>query len=159
MIGNMSTKLRFTNLFISLAILSLIIGCGHSGHADPKSAVISMFGAMEKDDKAALAHLLDLPELMKDIGEDYALQTDSPRVFSNPLDVLDDLTGEGLTKTRWFSMQRIIGNTEVIDESATVEVTFVDKEGSRGYRTKFGLHVKNDRWKIYSFKVFDEARR
>jgi len=158
MIVNKSTKLRYVILFIIAGILTLIIGCGHSGHSDPKSAVISMFGAMEKDDKAALAHLLDLPELMKDIGEDYALQTDSPRVFTNPLDVLADLTGDGLTKQRWFAMQRIIGKTEVIGESATVEVTFVDKEGSRGYRTKFGLHVKNDRWKIYSFKVFEEAR-
>ncbi len=115
-----------------------------------------MFGAMEKDDKAALAHLLDLPELMKSLNEDYALQTDSPRTFTSPIDLLNDLTGEGLTKTRWFSYQRIIGDTEVSGESATVEVTFVDKKQSQGYRTKFGLHVVNGKWKIYSFKTFQE---
>jgi hypothetical protein len=134
-----------------------MIGCSSSsGPADPKSAVISFFGAMEKDDKAALAHLLDLAELMKTINEDYALQTDSPRVFTNPLDILNDLTGDGQTKTRWFKLQRIIGATQLTGEVATVEVTFVDKEGSKGYRTKFGLHIANGKWKIYSFKTIQE---
>lgn len=146
---------------LSIALLAAIIlaqipGCSSSGPSDPKAAVISMFGAMEKDDKAALAHLLDLPELMKSMNEDYALQTDSPRVFVTPVQLLDDLTGNGLTKTRWFSFQRIIGDTELIGEAATVEVTFIDKEKSVGYRTKFGLHIKNEKWKIYSFKTFEE---
>jgi hypothetical protein len=112
-----------------------------------------MFGAMEKDDRATLAHLLDLAELMRNFSEDYALQTDSPRVLTNPEQILDDLTGEGLTKRRWFSLQRIINKVEVTGETATVEVTFVDKQQSKGYRTKFGLHVVNGKWKIYSFKT------
>jgi len=153
----MNAKLTFFVLILLLGVIGLNLGCSDSGPTDPKAAVISMFGAMEKDDKAALAHLLDLPELMKTINEDYALQTDSPRVFTNPLEVLDDLTGEGQTKARWFSLQRIIGDTEVMGETATVEVTFVDKESSRGYRTKFGLHVKNEKWRIYSFKTFEET--
>lgn len=147
---------HFSTFVLLTSILVVIAGCSSSGPADPKSAVISMFGAMEKNDQAALAHLLDLPELMKSMNEDYALQTDSPRVFINPIDVLNDLTGEGLTKTRWFSYQRIIGDTEVMGESATVEVTFVDKENSQGYLTKFGLHVVNGKWKIYSFKTFQD---
>lgn len=153
----MSAKLTFVVLILLLGVIGLNSGCSDSGPPDPKSAVFSMFGAMEKDDKAALAHLLDLPELMKTINDDYALQTDNPRVFTNPLEVLDDLTGEGQTKVRWFSLQRIIGNTEIIGETATVEVTFVDKQSSRGYLTKFGLHVKNGKWRIYSFKTFEEA--
>ena len=152
----MEGKLRHGAVVLLLFIVALIVSCSNSGPPDPKSAVISFFGAMEKDDKAALAHLLDLPELMKTINEDYALQTDSPRVFTNPIDVLEDLTGEGLTKKRWFSLQRIIGATEVTGESATVEVTFVDKDSSRGYLTKFGLHIKNGKWRIYSFKTFEE---
>jgi len=51
-----------------------------------------------KDDKAALAHLLDLGELMSILNDDYALQTDEPRHFTSPEQILDDLTGEGQTK-------------------------------------------------------------
>jgi len=140
-------------LLLTACCLLLLMACSSSNVSNPKSVVITMFGAMEKDDKATLAHLLDLAELMRNFSEDYALQTDSPRVLTNPEQILDDLTGEGLTKRRWFSLQRIINKVEVMGETATVEVTFVDKQQSKGYRTKFGLHVVNGKWKIYSFKT------
>jgi len=140
-------------LLISVGIFSALVACSSSRISDPKSVVIAMFGAMEKNDKATLAHLLDLAELMRDYGEDYALHSDSPRVFTNPEQILDDLTGDGLTKRRWFSLQRIINDVDVMGETATVGVTFVDKEQSRAYLTKFGLHVVNGKWKIYSFKT------
>ena len=144
-------------LLVAACCLSLLMACSTSNVSDPKSAVIAMFGAMEKDDKAALAHLLDLAELMRHYGEDYALQTDSPRVFTSPEQILDDLTGEGLTKRRWFSLQRIVNKADVMGETATVEVTFVDKQLSRAYLTRFGLHVVNGKWKIYSFKTIQSS--
>ncbi len=127
--------------------------CSGSAPTDPRETVIAFFGAMEKDDQAALAHLLDLAELMKNTESDYALQSDEPRVFNSPMDILEDLTGKGLTKTRWFSMQRIVNRAEISGSSATVEVSFVDKNSSTQYLTKFGLHILNDKWKIYTFKA------
>jgi hypothetical protein len=141
---------------VLLLALPVISGCSSSGPSDPRATVIAMFGAMEKNDRAALAHLLDLGALMSNVSEDYALQTDSPRVITNPQQILDDLTGDGLTKTRWFALQRIVNKAEVTGETATVQVTFVDKASSTGYMTKFGLHVVNGKWKIYSFKTFQE---
>lgn len=141
-----------------LLLVSLFFGCADTSFSDPRQVVISMFGAMEKNDKAALAHILDLPELMKTLNDDYALQTNKPRTFVNPQDVLEDLTETGLTKTRWFSYQRIVNKAEVYGENATVEVTFVDKEKSKGYKTKFGVHLVNDKWKIYSFKTEDAPK-
>ena len=143
--------------WITLAITPLIIlttfGCGGGDEADPRQVVISMFGAMEKNDKAALAHMLDLLELMKTTEQDYALGGGEARVWTNPQQILDDLTENGLTKQRWFSFQRIVNNAEVFGETAAVEVTFVDKANSKGYRTKFGVHMVDGRWKIYSFKT------
>lgn len=144
-------------VFLLGSILIMLVGCSGSDPADPKDAVIRFFGAMEKDDQAALAHLLDLTELMKNIDEDYALQGDSVRVFTSPQQILEDLTGEGKTKQRWFSLQRIVSKAEVTGQTATVEVTFVDKESSRGFLTKFGLHMANDKWKIYSFRTMRES--
>lgn len=149
------TTLTLTASMILTASMMLpIIGCEGYGQNSPKQVVIGLFGAMEKDDKAALAHLLDLAALMQNIDTDYALSgDDKPRVFSSPQQILEDLTENGLTKTRWFSMQRIINDVEILGETATVEVTFVDKKASKGYTTKFGLHTKNGKWKIYSFNV------
>ena len=143
-------------LFSVLLLSIIILGCADTSFSDPKQVVISMFGAMEKDDKAALAHILDLTELMKVVNDDYALQSDEPRVFTSPQQILEDLTEDGLTKTRWFSYQRIINKAEVLGETATVEVTFVDKENSKGYLAKFGLHMVNGKWKIYTFNTIKE---
>ncbi len=149
--------MRQRNVLILILLIfsaGLISGCGNSAPSGPKETVIALFGAMEKDDRATIAHLLDLGALMQTYNEDYALQTNEPRKFTNPEQILDDLTGDGLTKERWFSMQRIVNEVEVQGDQATVEVTFVDKDASKGYRTRFGLHIVNDRWKIYSFNRF-----
>jgi hypothetical protein len=145
---------KFFAVILILLPAMLSIACTSSGPAGPRDAVIQFFGAMEKDDQAALAHLLDLVELMKNSEFDYSLSTeDKPRVFTSPIEILEDLTGDGLTKKRWFALQRIINEVEIFGETATVEVTFVDKNSSEGYRTKFGVHVVNDKWKIYTFKA------
>lgn len=137
---------------ITVLMLGLI-GCSSVNSHQPKQVVISMFGAMEKDDKAALAHILDLPELMKVVNDDYALQSDNPRTFTSPQQILEDLTEEGQTKVRWFAYQRIVNKEEILGETATVEVTFVDKDSSKAYLVKFGLHMVNEKWKIYSFNT------
>ena len=136
-----------------LGAAMLCSACGGSAPTDPRETVITFFGAMEKDDQAALAHLLDLAALMKNTENDYALQSDEPRKFISPVEILEDLTGNGLTKLRWFSMQRIVNRAEINGDQATVEVTFADKNSDKNYLTKFGLHIKEGKWKIYSFKV------
>jgi hypothetical protein len=139
--------------FIALVAAIFLSGCGGSGPTDPRETVIAFFGAMEKDDKASLAHLLDLAELMKNTENDYALQTDEKRVFTSPVQILEDLTGNGTTKTIWFSMQRIVNRSEINGTQATVEVSFVDQKSSTQYLTKFGLHVVDGKWKIFTFKA------
>jgi hypothetical protein len=154
----MSRKTVFASGLAALALAAgIMAACSGSDQSDPRKVVMSFFGAMEKNDQAALARLLDLPELMRNTRTDYAVQTDSPRVFTNPKDILDDLTNDGLTKQRWFSYQRIVNKAEVTGEHATVEVTFVDKDASRGYMTKFGLHKVAGKWRIYSFKTFEQG--
>ena len=139
-------------LFIFI-VVGLIPACSGGGGNNPKDIVIRLFGAMERDEKAAVAHLLDIPALMEIEGEDYALQRKTPRKFYNPEDILNDLTGEGLTKSIWFSMQRVIGSTKIVGDTAFVEVSFIDKGKGIQYFNKFGLHKKDGIWKIYSFKT------
>lgn len=145
-------KPNIAGISFILILIGLTMSCGSSGDGSPKEVVIKLFGAMERDDRGAIVHLVDLPELMNKEREDYALQTDRPRIFHNPEELLDDLTGEGLTKTRWFAMQRVIGQTQIIGDTATVEVSFINKSTDVQYYTKFGLHKKNNRWKIFSFR-------
>jgi len=151
------SKTVFTLTLLGLVLIGLlIIGCGGSDMSDPRRVVMALFGAMEKNDEATLTHLLDLPELMRNSQKDYAIQQDEARVFTNPEEILKDLTGDGETKKVWFSHQRIVANSRITGETASVEVTFIDKAASKGYRTLFGLHLKNGEWRIYSFKTVSE---
>lgn len=148
--------LRITRLLLSVMILAAtLIACDETNMDDPRQVVFGLFGAMEKNDEAALAHLLDLPALMRDSQTDYAMQREEARVFTNPEEVLKDLTGDGETKQLWFSLQRVVGTAEIRGESALVEVTFFNPE--KRFYTKFGLHQKNGEWRIYSFNTMTEV--
>ncbi len=143
-------------LLISNLLLLILLSCSNSGTRNPRETVIRLFGAMERDEKAAILNLVDISALMEISGEDYALKSDNPRTFHNPEDILNDLTGNGLTKTRWFSLQRIIGRVEIVGDTAFVEVSFIDKEKSKQYYNKFGLHKKDNSWKIYKFRTISQ---
>lgn len=143
-------------LFISNLLLLMLLSCSNSGTRSPRETVIRLFGAMERNEKAAILNLVDISALMEISGEDYALKSDNPRTFHNPEDILNDLTGDGLTKTRWFSLQRIIGKVEIVGDTAFVEVSFIDKEISKQYYNKFGLHKKDNNWKIYNFRTISQ---
>jgi len=142
-------------LALAAAIIAILAGCspGPKGDADPRKAVLSMFRAIENEDRAQLAHCLDFESLLKSTGVDYALKTDSPRVFSNPEEILNDLLKGGLTNQRWLAMQRIVDKSTQSGDSALVDVSFVDKTKSIQYLNKFGLRKVNGVWKIYSFSV------
>lgn len=141
-------------IILSLVVFTLILSfsCGESQDT-PRSTVIRLFGAMERNDRAAMNDILDLPSLMNYNQEDYALNSDSARVFHSPDEVLDDLTEGGLTYKRWFALQRIIGRAELKGDTAFVDISFIDKTKEKQYFNKFGLHKINGRWKIYSFRT------
>ncbi|MEE9443906.1 MAG: hypothetical protein V3V99_14675 [candidate division Zixibacteria bacterium] len=132
-------------------------GCSSKPNTDqdPRKVVIKFFGAMEENDDTALAHYIDFERMMKPQSADYALSGDTARNFKFPTEIIDDLMDGGLTKQRWFSMQRIVNNAEDFGDSATVEVSFINPTTNTQYLTKFGLRKINDIWKIYSFNVRD----
>ena len=153
----MSLRLVVLGMTLCLLVAGVLVSCGNEvDMGNPREVVTGLFNAMKQDDEAALTRLLDIQELMRNSQEDYAIQRVNARVFTNPEEVLKDLTGDGETKSVWFAHQRIVGSADIMGETATVFVTFNKKDASRGYTTKFGLHRKQGKWRIYSFKTFTE---
>lgn len=150
--GGVKFAPRFA-LALCLVVLSLFAGCGDDVEQSPKQVVIKLFGAMERNDKAAVANALDLVALLETRDRDYALDLEQPREMRTPTDILDDLTGNGQAKTVWFSLQRVIGAEEIMGDTAYVEVSFVKKETGTQYYNKFGMHKVGQRWRIFSFKT------
>jgi len=144
---------RLTRVQTGCLLALVLSACGGIVANSPKQTVVQLFGAMERNDKGEIAHVLDLRALMTVKDRDYALQLDPPRILKSPTDILEDLTGSGQTKDVWFSMKRVVGTEEVIGDTAFVEVTFLSESSGRRYYNKFGLHKIASRWRIYSFKT------
>lgn len=142
-------------------VLMLVIqtACVSKGdlEPDPRQVVLNMIRAMEKSDRTAVAHYLDLPSLLVPGERDYTLQMDSVRLFHDPNAILDDLCKGGLTWERWMGMQRIVGDASQSGDTAFVEVSFINKSTGTQYYNKWGLRKMNDRWKVFSFGVMGGA--
>lgn len=144
---------RLTRVQTCCLLALVLSACGGIVANSPKQTVVQLFGAMERNDKGEIAHVLDLRALMSIKDRDYALQLDPPRILKSPTDILEDLTGSGQTKDVWFSMKRVLGTEEVSGDTAFVEVTFLSDSSGRRYYNKFGLHKIAGRWRIFSFKT------
>jgi len=147
-------------IFCLTAALVIIGGCGPKvdTDTDPRRIVLNLFKAMDNDDRPALAHYLDFASLLKTSVADYALQTDSMRVFYDPEQILSDLAKGGLTNTRWGAMQRVVDDVQQGNDTALVEVSFIDKGSSTQYMTKFGLRKIGGNWKVFSFNFKGEQK-
>ncbi len=154
---NLSESQRFRQvLAVTICLLGVggsIVGCSISDSKSPRLVVIELFGAMEQNDVPTLASVLDIQGLMEKRQLDYALNIDTPRVFSSPTQLFEDLTNDGLTKKTWFSFQRVVGDEEIIGDSAFVDVSFVDRDTGIQTFNKFGVRKIGERWRIYSFRT------
>jgi hypothetical protein len=137
------------------AVLLVVWGCTSRADTelDPRKVVLNFLRAMEKSDTTAVAHYLDFETLLTQIGKDYELLPDKPRMFYDPQELVNELVAGGLTHTRWMSMQKIVNKSAEANDSALVEVSFMDKDSRTQYYNKFGLRRINEAWKIYSFSV------
>ena len=137
------------------AVLLVVWGCSSrtDSEIDARKVVLNFLRAMEKSDTTAVAHYLDFETLLAQIGTDYELLPDKPRIFYNPQELVNELVTGGLTHTRWMSMQKIVNKSAEANDSALVEVSFMDKDSGTQYYNKFGLRRINAVWKIYSFSV------
>jgi len=149
--------MRTISLVIIVAAIMMLVGCSSKVNTeiDPRRVVMNMFGAMEENNREDLAHYLDFSQMLGRADRDYALSGDSARVFYTTEEILADLVDGGLTKKRWFSMQRVVGECTQSGDSALVEVSFIDQSNGTQYYTKFGLRSINGVWKIYSFRAIN----
>ncbi len=153
-VSSLRLGLRFFILWVGVFGAYLpIAGCSSDVSQSPRRVVIELFGAMERDEVPVLANVLDLQALMESRQLDYALNLDTPRVFTSPKQIFDDLTNDGLTKLTWFKFQRVVGDEEILGDTAYVDVSFVDKDTGKQTFNKFGVRKIGQRWRIFSFRT------
>lgn len=140
--------------FIYLCFLILfIITWSCSNKPDPREDVKKLIAGVDQSDTTALKESLDLNwivnQRLKGIPEKDSLAS----FLKKRQELLDDLTGNGATRVSWNNSLVVIGKSEIIGDSATVEVTYIDKTNGINDYTKMGLSFKDGKWKIYDLKL------
>ncbi len=67
--------------------------------------------------------------------------------------LVTSLTGDGKLRDRWLKTQIVIGDTEEFGDSATVEVSFIDRTTRVQFYNKMALVFNGNTWMIVSFKT------
>jgi hypothetical protein len=117
--------------------------------------VKKLIAAVDRSDTTALKESLDLNWIVSQRLKGV-LEKDSLASFLRKRqELLDDLTGNGATRVSWNNSLVVIGKSEVIGDSATVEVTYIDKTNGIKDYTKMGLYFKEGKWKVYDMKLKD----
>ncbi len=124
-----------------------------SNKPDPREDVKKLITAVDQSDTTALKGSLDLDRIVNQ-GLKGVPEKDRSELFSRKRqELLDDFTGNGATRTSWNNSLIVIGESHVAGDSATVEVTYIDKTNGIKDYTKMGLYFKDGKWKVYDLKL------
>ena len=140
--------------FINLCLLMFFVAIWScSNKPDPREDVKKLIAAVDQSDTTALKESLDLDwmvnQRLKVVPEKDSLTS----FFKKRQELLEDLTGNGATRVSWNNSLVVIGKSEIVGDSATVEVTYIDKTNGIKDYTRMGLYFKDGKWKIYDLKL------
>ncbi len=139
---------------VFLVALAFLLSC--SGTPEPRQTVMDFLGSLREDTTSIgyLDQLLDFDELL---GENSIYTYDSTlSELENRREFAALLLKGGKVRERWLRNQIIVGAVQVSGDTATVEVSFIDREARpvKQYFNKMGVHRIDDRWKIFAFRLF-----
>lgn len=148
--------MRRTFKVASLVLLIAIIDVSCGSEPEGRSTVHDFLRAIKTDTVSYdyLSTLLDLDELVHE-GAVYDYDT-TVSERANKDRFVDLLLPGGSVRERWISNQIIVGNSDVLGDTAVVEVSFIDQDAEpvKQYYNKMGVHRVNESWKIFAFRLF-----
>ncbi len=144
-------KIGVFGLVMGVALL-VIAGCSQQGN--PKDAVMDFFAGLHTQDSVMVRQNVDYSRAWKSVQYELEELGDSTRTEINwPRRLERALSQDGFLRNRWVKMQIVIGDTEVRGDSATVEVSFIDRVTRVQFYNKMALDFQNGAWRIVSFSI------
>ena len=136
------------------ALLILLVSCTHE--PEPRKTVKLFLQSLRTDTTSYdyLSQLLDLDEL---VTENSVYTFDSTiSIEENKLALASLFQKGGTVRARWIKNQIVLGNVDVLRDTATVEVSFINKDVKpvKQYYNKMGVHLIDGQWKIFAFRLF-----
>jgi hypothetical protein len=138
--------------FILVLAYMGIVGCSKT--PNPKDTVMDFFTALYSDDTAMVQASIDPERAYVSVENDLHQRGDS--ALTN-IDwgkrLIASLTGDGRLRQRWLKTKIVINKTHFVGDSATVEVSFLDRETGIHFYNRMALVRRPDRWVIVAFRT------
>ena len=115
---------------------------------------MELFTALHNDDTTMVGASVDVNRAWASVRENLTEPGDSLLAevpWSDRL--LASLTGEGKIRQRWMKTKVVINKTHFFGDSATVEVSFLDRETGMHFYNRMGLVRRDNRWVIVAFRT------
>jgi hypothetical protein len=141
---------RWTYALFPAVVVAVLAGCASDNRPDPRETVKGLFAAMKSSDTLYVAKHVDLAQAVTTLGEDLPLDSG---VSDAAGALLGQLTGNGKLRERWLENQIVLGRSLTSNDTAWVEVSFIDKLTRVQYYNKMRLEYRGDRWVINSFRT------
>jgi hypothetical protein len=135
---------------ISLFV-GLFLAC--SGGPNPKDTVFDFIEAVMVSDSTAVVDLLDVDAYVKSRMAEMSPEDSAAALESEREKTINSLLNDGPTRLKWMTQQIVVNEAKVYDDTAEVEVSFIDKTTRHMIYTKMQLVKQADgSWKITYFK-------
>lgn len=132
-------------IFVCLSLL-LLAGCSRQS---PRDVTFKFINAVLDGDSLAILEYLDIDGMVEKRMQLIPDTLETPESLREK--ILQNLTGDGLTRTNWLK-QKIVVNREIVQgDSAKVEMTFMDESANRIDYSMVYLYRKDGRWRIYFY--------
>jgi hypothetical protein len=140
-------------LSVAVALVGLL-SCSSRPPAPNKVVIEFLEKDLPNSDTTAILAKLDLPTLVQERKSEFAESGDSIRAQRYTEDsLIADLTTGGELNDRWLALQIIVSRVIEKENTAYVEVSFIDAKRDVQYYNRMGLRKTKEGWKIYSFKT------
>jgi len=136
------------------AAVAVLIAVGCAGEPEPRTVVKDLLASLRQDTTSYdyLSQLLDLGELIQD--ESIYTYDSSLTIDENGRAFVSMLQKGGELRQNWVTKQIVLGDVAVLNDTATVEVSFIDRTINKQYYNKMGVHLVDGKWKIFAFRLF-----
>lgn len=136
------------------AIFALALTACEESPADrARSTVLDFVKALGSGGSIDLDNYLILSEVVRENAENVYIYNDSLSVSQNIEQFRKLFEPNGKVRRLWTQNQIIVGESEVMGDTAYVEVSFVNRDEGRQFYNKMGLKRTDEGWKIFAFKL------
>lgn len=146
--GNMVRKL------LAVAVISaLVTWVACESETGPKDTVLEFINQLRSDQSFDLDDYLDLNQLVRENVPNLYLYDTTLTIQQNIAEYKKLFAPDGRIRRLWTEKQIVIGETEMLGDTAYVEVSFIDRQTRKQYYNKWGLRLTDQDWIIFAFKL------